>query len=194
MKVGLAAVLSVLLMPWSAGAQSSRFDASAALGRVFFEGESPPNVKTVGIGVTVWVTDRLGVAWSTNRGPDMVPHVPLVQPPFPQGPGDRKLIESGNVRLHRVTLRYRRALWPSAHIIVGGGLLVSASVEQVALVAQTATEIQHLRHRETWNGLSFESLLRQDIGGPFSVEAGVIAEGALDRKHYHPVVQLTCSF
>lgn len=194
MRAIVLAVLAVLLLPWSAGAQSSRFDVGAALGRVHFGGESPPNVKTIGIGATVWVTDRFGVAWSTNVGSDMVPYVPLVQPPFPQSPGDRRLIERGNVRLHRVTLRYRRMLWPSALLIVGGGILVSAALDEVVLVAETLTQTRTLRHRETWSGLSFESLLRQSVGGPVAVEAGLIVEGALDRRHYQPVVQLTCSF
>jgi hypothetical protein len=126
-------------------------------------------------------------------GSGTVPYNPWVQPPFPQGPGDRKLIERGNVRLQRVTVRYRRPLWSSAHLVLGGGVFV-AKLDERYLLAHTLTNIEDRLEPFRWSGLSFESLLRQRLAGPLAVEAGLLIEGALDLGHFHPVVQLTYGF
>jgi hypothetical protein len=176
-----------------AEAQPSRLDLSVSSGRVFFGEESTINVSTVGAGASVWVTDSIGVAWSMDVGSDMVSYNPLVEPVFPLHPGDRKVTERGNVRLQRVTARYRRPLWSSAHIVLGGGV-VAVRMDERYLLARTLTDIEERLDSGRWSGLSFESLLRQRIAGRLAVEGGLIIEGALDRGHFHPVVQLTYGF
>lgn len=186
-------VLIVVCLASLADAQPSRFDVSVSLGRVFFDGQSPPNVETIGVGAAVWLTESLGVAWSMDVGSDMVAYKPWIQPPFPQGPGDRKLIERGNLRLQRITIRYRRSLWPSAHLMLGGGAFV-AKLDERYLLAHTLTNIEDRLDRFRWSGLSFESLLQQRLAGPVALEAGLLIEGALDLGHLHPIVQVTCGF
>jgi hypothetical protein len=184
----------VVLVPLAAGAQSSRVDVSASVGQVRFGGQSPFDIATVGTTAVVWVTDRFGVSWSMDVGSEMVVDAQLSQQPFPQSPGDRRGIERGNVRLQRATLRYRRPLWSTAHLVLGGGVLISAAVDRRYLLAHTLTDIEERRDTDRWGGLSFEALLRQRLVGPLAVEGGIVREGALDRWHLHPVAQLSLSF
>jgi hypothetical protein len=188
----LLAGLAVLFVASVAEAQPSRVDLSVSFGRVLF-GEPRTDVGTIGAGACVWITDSFGVAWSMDVGSDMVSYNRLVEPVFPLNRGDRKVTERGNVRLHRVTARYRRPLWSSAHIVLGGGV-VAVRMDERYLVARTLTDIEQGLDSGRWSGPSFESMLRQRLVGRLAIEGGLIVEGALDRGHFHPVVHLTYGF
>ena len=159
-----------------------------------------PDLGTVGGGLAVWVSRRFGLAWGMSIGPGMkeVRFHPttnqLEEPQFPQRAGDRKLIESGHLFLQRVTFRYRRSLWPSADLVLGGGLLIEGHFRSVDLVADTLADIRRAPGSIDWNGLSYRVLLRQKLANHLAVESGVVADFALDLWYQQPVIRMTVVF
>jgi hypothetical protein len=176
-----------------AKAQAARVEFSGDAGFAAAEGEPPPNLATVGVGVSVRFGKRWWASWSGSFGPgsrpDQYPGGP--QPPFPQFDGDRRYLRSSHLRLQRVTFSYHS---PSAHhlsLVIGGGLLVAAGFDRSFLLADTIDDIREVTAHEPWSGLSYHVLVRYRLSKHVSLDPGVVVDSSFDRSYYQPVVRLT---
>jgi hypothetical protein len=171
-------------------------EVSADGGFAAAEGEPPPNLATIGVGVSVRVTKRWWASWSGSFGPGSRPdqYPSGTQPPFPQFDGDRRYLRSSHLSLQRVTISYHS---PSAHrvsLVVGGGLLVAAGFDRSFLLAETIYDIREMTTREPWSGFSYHMLVRYQLSRRLSLDPGIVVDSSFDRSYYQQVIRFTFRF
>jgi hypothetical protein len=194
--IACVAAVMVCSVARAAEAQRARVEISSDAGFAAAEGEPPPNLATIGVGVSIRFAKRWWGSWSGSFGPGSRPdqYLGRTQPPFPQFDGDRRYLRSGHLSLQRVTVSYHS---PSAHrlsLVVGGGLLLSAGFDRSFLLADTIDDIREMTTREPWSGLSYHVLVRYQLSKRLSLDPGLVVDTSFDRTYYQPVVRVTFGF